>query len=124
MRGLVSRELQSVGPRAEAQRRRAGDQSAALPREGLELEGARLLLGLEVDDAVSRERDAQEERLAATPPKKPRLVKSWLVNLRLVNREAARRGGRRPRLRAVPRAERNPAQVERAELDVEAVGLG
>jgi hypothetical protein len=66
--GLVAHELQGVGPGAEAGRRRAGHKRPALLGEGLDLKGARLLLRLQVDDAVPSERDAQEEGLADAPP--------------------------------------------------------
>jgi len=67
LRCLVSHELKGVRPRGETQRRHTGDDPAALPREGLEVEGARLLLGLKVHDSLSGERDAQKKRLADTP---------------------------------------------------------
>jgi hypothetical protein len=53
------------------------------PGDVSELQGAWLFLGLEVDDAVACERDAQKERLAnATPaPAKPRPAKPRLVKL-------------------------------------------
>ncbi|MBA3423941.1 MAG: hypothetical protein H0U04_05225 [Rubrobacter sp.] len=72
---LALDEVERLSPVAEYKWRLTGKQTTALPGIGLELEGQRLLFGLEADHALSWQRDTEKKGLP-DPPAPPQNDKS------------------------------------------------